>query len=186
MENRASYVRFQWHISKLIIEGANITLRLADSSDIETIIEWENDYDNWFVSGTTEPYSRDQIKNFIENDNDIFAANQCRFMLMLKSDRIGCIDLFDYKPRHGRVGVGVLVDRKYRGKGFAKEAIHLLITFCEQKLKTQMLYADVLSDNTSSIHLFKSVGFKEVGIRKNWAKHDGEYLNQHMFQLTIS
>ncbi len=167
------------------IQGEHIILRLADSSDVQTIVEWENDYENWLVSGTTEPYSLEQIKNFIENDNDIFAANQCRFMLLANDSRIGCIDLFDYEPKHGRVGVGVLVDRIYRGKGYAKEALQLLVPFCKQELKTRMLFAGVLSDNLTSINLFKSVGFEEIGIRKNWVNHDGNHLDQHKFQLTI-
>lgn len=167
------------------IEGEHIVLRIADKSDVQQIFEWENDHSNWLVSGTVEPYSANQIEHFIEHDNDIFAANQCRFMIDSEGSRIGCIDLFEYEPKHGRVGIGVLVDPQYRGKGFAKEALQILIPFCRDTLKTKMLFADVLSNNESSINLFVHAGFEEIGVRKNWIRYEGEYLNQHMFQLSI-
>jgi diamine N-acetyltransferase len=45
------------------------------------------------------------------------------------------------------------------------------------------LYCNILEDNTHSVNLFKSVQFKEVGLKKDWIKFDGKYKNEMLLQL---
>ena len=43
---------------------------------------------------------------------------------------------------------------------------------------------NIIEDNMHSISLFKSLGFKEVGLKKDWVYFKGEYKNEYLFQLT--
>jgi diamine N-acetyltransferase len=45
------------------------------------------------------------------------------------------------------------------------------------------LYCNILSNNTESINLFKKIGFKEVGVKKEWIKTPEGYLDEYLFQL---
>ena len=47
------------------IEGRTIRLRAVEPGDVDLMYEWENDYDIWPVSGTTEPFSRHQLERFV-------------------------------------------------------------------------------------------------------------------------
>lgn len=64
------------------IEGKTICLRAVEPDDAELLYTWENDYDIWLVSGTTAPFSRQQMQRFIERqqDADIFCG-QLRLMI---------------------------------------------------------------------------------------------------------
>jgi diamine N-acetyltransferase len=46
------------------------------------------------------------------------------------------------------------------------------------------LYANITGDNQRSIELFKKVGFLRTGIKKDWIYSDGEFKDEHLFQLT--
>ena len=51
---------------------------------------------------------------------------------MIQKDEkdIGTIELFDFEPTHLRAGVGIwIADESERQKGFAKEALQLLINY---------------------------------------------------------
>lgn len=64
------------------IEGKTICLRAVEPDDAELLYTWENDYDIWLVSGSTAPFSRQQMLRFIERqqDADIFCG-QLRLMI---------------------------------------------------------------------------------------------------------
>ena len=75
---------------------------------------------------------------------------------------VGCIDLYEYNWVKQRAGVGIVILKKYRKRGFAKQALVSLIKYAWNKLRLKQLHAGILSDNRSSLSLFKSVGFQKV------------------------
>src|SRR2546421_12755893 len=123
--------------------GELIQLRALEPSDLEQLYQWENDTAIWSVSGTLAPFSRFVLEQYLASSHeDIYSNKQLRLIIDLTvSDdedetddapcSIGCIDLFDFDPKHRKAGVGILIaDRSYRGKGDATEALHLLIDYC--------------------------------------------------------
>ena len=48
------------------LEGRICRLRAVEPCDIDAMYAWENDTEVWGVSGTTAPYSREQLKRFVE------------------------------------------------------------------------------------------------------------------------
>lgn len=167
-----------------MIEGEKVDLRIADQRDVDTIYEWENDQQYWLVSDTVAPYSREEIHAFIEESNDIFMNNQQRFIIQTKTQEIvGCVDLFDFDQKNKRVGVGILVNDVFRGKGLGKEALELLKEFAFSELDCHCLYADVMVTNENSAHLFASVGFKQVGLKKDWMWDGERFIDEYMYQI---
>lgn len=68
----------------MTLEGELIRLRAVEPEDAELIHTWENDPDVWAVSGTTEPFSREQIRQFVERQlrgGDLFRSGQLRLMI---------------------------------------------------------------------------------------------------------
>ena len=60
---------------------------------------------------------------------DIAISEQFRFVIDMCGTPIGCIDLHDYSWAKEMAGVGVVLLKEYRRKGFAKEALLLLIKY---------------------------------------------------------
>ena len=87
-----------------MFRGENIYLRNVTSDDLDLILAWENNPDNWKVSSTTKPYNREQIEEFVNLKQDIFEYEQLRLIICLNTTNeiIGNIDLFDFEDEHKR------------------------------------------------------------------------------------
>ena len=94
---------------------------------------------------------------------------------------IGLIDLFDVDFKNLKAGVGILINKNNRDKGYAKEALGILIEYSFKYLNLHQLYCNIIENNKPSINLFKSLGFIEVGLKKDWVYFKGEYKNEYLF-----
>lgn len=175
-------------MEKVILTGEHIILEFPDKIDIDILTNWENDPKNWLVSDTVAPFSREQIALFIAENKDIYEAGQLRFMIRTRNSResAGCVDLYDFDPKNKRVGVGVLIDERFRGKGIAREALSLLISFCFDQLEVHCVYAEVLATNTSSKNLFESLSFLCTGTRIEWLWDGNGFQDQLFYQKLIT
>jgi diamine N-acetyltransferase len=169
-----------------MLEDERIKLRAMEPKDVDLLFEWENNPDIWPVSSTVIPYSRHILLEFINSHQDIFSTGQLRLMITLKKEEqtIGCIDLFDFDPLHLRAGVGILVaNQQHRGKGYAGNALNLLIDYTFNYLKLHQLYSSVAANNAASLKLFTGNGFVQTGIKKDWLNEQGLWLDEHLLQL---
>jgi len=158
----------------MILQGEKVLLRAVEPSDSKLILEWENNVDNWQLSNTLTPFSKQTIDLYIETaQQDIFETKQLRLMIdSIKDEKtIGAIDLFDYDPFNQRAGVGILInDNSDKRKGYAADSLSVLIEYCNDILALNQLYCDISVNNIASINLFEKQGFKLAGTRKKWLK----------------
>ncbi len=164
---------------------SNLLLRALEPEDIDLLYRYENDRDIWLVSGTTAPYSRYVLKKYIENSfADIYETRQLRLIIEKLGEAIGSVDIFDFDAHNSHAGVGVIIfDSSERGKGYAKEAIGLLINYCFKTLSLNQIYCNITTDNHASFALFQSLGFREIGVRKEWMRIDDKYIDVAFLQL---
>lgn len=140
----------------------NIFLRKLQPSDADAMFEWENNPENWKVSGTTKPFTKKEINAFVNTDCDINRHQQIRYVICsnLTQQAIGTIDLFEFDVNEKRVGIGVLIaEVGNRKKGYAKEALMLMIDYCRNELEIVTIFCNILKDNAASIRLFEKCGF---------------------------
>lgn len=169
----------------MTLKGENIYLRALEPLDLEFLYELENNSEIWEISGTVTPYSKQVLRIYLENAHrDIYDVKQLRLCICENSNKlIGLIDLFDFDPKNQRAGLGIVVlQSDDRNKGVGSEAIQLLSTYAFETLNLHQLYANVASDNETSLHLFKKMGFEEVGVKKDWIFSLGNYKNEILFQ----
>ena len=147
----------------ICIKGENIVLRSVDSSDIDTILLWENSSAEPLYGVYEEQYSREDVGRFVENQQRFsFSENeQLRLMICsLEGDRLGTIDLTEYDGEKAFVSI-LIVDLDNRRKGFAYNALQLVISYA-LSLGMRELCANILPENQPSISLFKKAGFEAV------------------------
>lgn len=172
-----------------MIASKNIKLRAVEPSDIDLIFEWENDPSIWHLSNTLSPFSRFDLEQYVLNaSKDIYSAKQLRLMIELtKNNRtIGSIDLFDFEPMHRRAGIGILINNQERNKGYASEAIELLLDYSSKTLNLHQLFCNIETNNKISLELFKKKNFKEIGIKKDWNLRNGQWVSEHILQYIFS
>ncbi len=172
-----------------MLKGRQTLLRALEPTDLDILYKWENNIDNWNLSGTLTPYSRFVIEQYLAaSHQDIYYNKQLRLMIDKtdgeKETAIGCIDLFDLDPFHKRAGVGILIgEKENRKKGYGKEALQLLTEYAFNKLDMHQLFANIAADNVSSLEMFKKCGFVMIGIKKEWLNVNGSWNDECLLQL---
>ena len=140
------------------------------------------------MSGTTAPFSRHMLVQFVEQQRlDLAQTRQLRLIVeTTEGEPVGAIDLFDFDPWNGRAGVGILVhDKRHRGRGYAADALAVLIAYCRSTLGLHQLWCKVGADNTASLRLFRSAGFAEVGIKREWQRTPDGYADELLMQRIL-
>lgn len=144
----------------VLLNGDRVVLRSVDSSDIDTLLLWENANDEPLYGVYEERYSREDVAQFVENQQRYSIAETEQLRLMICShegERLGCIDLTEYDGEKAFVSI-LIVESYNRRKGFAKSALRVVVEYAKS-IGLQTLYADVLPENIPSINLFRQAGF---------------------------
>ena len=147
----------------ILLKGEKVILRSVDSSDIGTLLLWENSSAEPLYGIFEEQYSREEIVQFIENQQlySIAETEQLRLMICShEGERLGCVDLTEYDGKKAFVSI-LIYSSHNRRKGFAENALQLLISYAKS-LGLQTLYANILPENLPSKNLFNKAGFGEL------------------------
>ncbi|MES2589490.1 MAG: GNAT family protein [Bacteroidota bacterium] len=171
-----------------MLKGPNIFLRAIEPEDATKVMIWENNHENWRVSGTEAPFSMHGILEYINSIQNFRQSGELRLMICLNSNKeaIGTLDLFEANFKHGRAGVGILIaEQTERNKGFAKESLELLKEYAKVFLGFHTLFANVLEDNIPSMKLFENCNFELVGTKKEWFFDHGKRINENMYQILL-
>ncbi|WP_405397348.1 GNAT family N-acetyltransferase [Maribacter sp. Asnod2-G09] len=167
------------------LKGEQIYLRALEQKDLDFLYALENDTDVWEVSGTVTPYSKDVLQLYLDSAHrDIYDVRQLRLVICSQEHQaIGLIDVFDFEPNHKRAGIGIIIlDKNLRNKGVGAEAITLLCNYLFEVLGLRQVYANILEENAPSLHLFKKLGFQEIGMKKDWVRFKDTYKNEILLQ----
>lgn len=143
--------------------GERVVLRSVDFSDVDTLLLWENSTNEPLYGVFEEQYSREDIEQFVENQQQYSLAETEQLRLMICShdgERLGALDLTEYDGRKAFVSI-LIFDLDNRRKGFAQNALQLAIDY-SKSLGLRELFATILPENLPSISLFKKAGFEAI------------------------
>ena len=171
------------------LTGTRIRLRAIEPGDEDILFKWENDQNIWQVSNTLTPFSRHILRQFLDQAHlDIFQAKQLRLVIeTTESEKpVGLIDLFDFDPQHQRAGIGILIgDTSEWGKGYAKDALKILLKYAFTVLLLNQVYCSIDESNTASLNLFKNAGFRITGIKEKWNRSFTGWSDEWFLQITL-
>ena len=163
----------------------NVTLRMPKLLDLDQLLLWENNLDNSLFSDNPIFYTTEQIKEFLNSDQDIFLDRQIRFIIDSSGFPVGCVDLFKYDMVNSRAGVGIFIDEKFRNMGIATKALSLLKSICIKDYFISNLHVNILHTNKASIQLFERAGFNKNGVKENWIRTENSMLDVWFFQCFL-
>ena len=144
----------------ICIKGEKIILRSVDSSDIDTILLWENSSTEPLYGIYEEQFSREDVAQFVKNQQNYSLTENEQLRLMICShegERLGTIDLTEYDGKKASVSI-LIFDLDNRHKGLATEALRRVIDYAKS-LGLCTLHATILPENRASIALFTKAGF---------------------------
>ena len=149
----------------------SVVLRKLEPDDLPLLYEWENDSCSWLDGDTHNPLSHEDLREYIlRTTGDIYQDGQLRLMICPTpdSEAVGCVDLYNVDIRNRKAAVAIYISRKYRGQGFAQNALRELRLYVTNILCFRMLYALVREKNKISLRLFQSADFQNVATLPKW------------------
>lgn len=97
---------------------------------------------------------------------------------------IGTIGLFEYDAHHHTARFGVMIFRKVdHGKGYASEAINLLLDFAFKDLMVNRVYGAVFLENSRSLSTYTRLGFKVEGIAREAYFQGGRFHDMEVIAM---
>ena len=155
-----------------------------EPEDLDVLYQIENDPGTWCVGIVNVPYSRYLLHDYIANaTGDIYTDKQVRLMIEnVEGACVGMVDLVNFDPRHSRAEVGVVIQERYRRRGYATEALRLALDYAREVVHLHQVYVVVSVENEVSLKLFKSLGFEDGAVLKDWLYANDTYREAYLLQ----
>ena len=102
----------------------------------------------------------------------------------LDGENVGGISLHTRSEKNGTFGFGVVTDRPHWGKGYAEEAVRILLRYCFWERRYQKCNSACVDTNEASIKLHQKLGFVEEGRRRRQWYLEGDYHDDILLGLT--
>jgi len=150
------------------IEGEKVFISPINHDDYEVFTKWKNDLEDVVMMGWDRvSYGVLMEKNNLENIAKNPENYQMCIVLKETEQLIGYISLFDVDNINRTAKLGMQVgEKEYRGKGYGEEALELILSFAFKMLNINNVMLFVYEFNDKAINLYKKVGFKEIGRRR--------------------
>ena len=164
------------------LNGEKVTLKLIKESEIEELLEIENESQLRIVGDDDIPYpfSKESITKFLQ----IEAPNQVFGICLNKENKlVGNIAIYNVNQQNLNCEIGLVISKNHQRKGFGKEALQILIDFIFNYLPMQKIKLDVFSFNKSAISLYEKLGFKHEGTLRNELFRFGKFQDMELFGL---
>jgi RimJ/RimL family protein N-acetyltransferase len=98
---------------------------------------------------------------------------------------VGSISTHDCNPRYGTFSYGIDIAPEHQRKGYAREAIQLVLGYYFQELRYQKVTVPVHSDNEPSIRLHEGLGFQREGTHRRMVYTQDHFVDVIWFGMTI-
>lgn len=169
-----------------ILTGKRVYLRKVLASDVnENYLRWMTDPETTqYLESRFYKHTIKSLRQYVlarqKDKGSIFLA------IVLKKDNrhIGNIKLGPIDKNHKIADIGILIGEKdCWGKGYAKEAIGLIIRYAFNMLGLHKLTAGCYAPNKGSFKAFRAQGFIQEGLRKSHCYYRGRYVDDILLGL---
>src|SRR4051812_43522107 len=147
-------------------QGKLIRLRAVEPSDWQAHHEWNRDSEMsrrldhvWFPQSeaSARRWAEQASTNGAQGDGFHFEIET------LTGELVGSISTHNCDSRNGTFEYGIAIRSEHKRRGYASEAILLLLRYYFQELRYQKVTVSVYSFNEESIGLHTRLGFQQEG-----------------------
>ncbi|WP_165043390.1 GNAT family N-acetyltransferase [Dysgonomonas sp. ZJ709] len=97
---------------------------------------------------------------------------------------VGCCSLIPQQDVYRiNAEIGYWIGEPYWGKGFATEAVKLLLNVAFNKLGLLRVYAYIFEYNSASMRVLEKSGFKKEAIIKSSIIKEGKIFDEHLYSI---
>jgi len=169
-------------------KGEKIFLRAIEQKDVDQIpspdlVDTEEER---MISEIPFPYSpmedREQMAKLMKRE----PGDDSFFWLIddLEGKNVGFIHTWECKPRMGTFRYAIAIHRADRGRGYAHEAVRIVLRYYLRELRYQKVTVNVYAFNEASLRFHRRFGFIEEGRLRRMVYTNGEYYDEFQLGMT--
>jgi len=160
-----------------LLEGKNVNLRLMEKEDVPLRVEWWNSLEFQGEYSPALQKSMTRALQEFENPSPVQVARENVEFMIEKKDgtRIGHIGYGRFG--HNLIEIGYAVVPSERRKGYATEAIQILVDYLFLSKDIPRITIGTDARNTASIKAAEKVGFKKEGIIRKGGFTNGKFVD---------
>lgn len=102
----------------------------------------------------------------------------------LDGEDVGGLSWHTRDLHHGTFSFGITVPRPHRGRGYAADAVRILLRYSFHEQRYHKCNSACIATNTDSIRLHERLGFQREGLQREVVFYDGRYHDEMLFGLT--
>lgn len=169
--------------------GVDIRLRGIEPEDAETFYTWDSTETEtarmveWvWPAGSlalAKQWAQNRAIETAKNDEFFFAAEDVDGIL------VGIINTHSCDRRVGCFKYGVSIAPAFRGRGYAAEAVLLVLRYFFDELRYQKVTADVYAYNASSVRFHERLGFVQEGRIRRVVFSQGQHFDMLVYGMTV-
>jgi RimJ/RimL family protein N-acetyltransferase len=164
-----------------LLEGKNVNLRLMEKDDVDFLVQLRNDIDSNAYVSVKQISKTETLKEF-DNPTPLALMTERKQFIIEKKDctKIGSMRHSLVQPSK-QVEIGYFMIPSERGKGYASEAVQIMVDylFLSKDIMRIQAWTDV--GNVVSQRVLEKVGFKKEGtIRKSFFNR-GEWRDTYVY-----
>lgn len=171
-----------------LLKNDHLRLTALRKEDFAYIQQWETDlaYQRYIDTRPAVPSTLQALERTLQDILEGKAQDTVALMIRLpEHDKpIGFIALEGIQWHHGTgwlaIGIG---ERQYRGKGYGKEAIRLMLDFAFNEMNLYRIGLTVFEYNTNAIGLYEKLGFVKEGTARHFMQRDGRRWDMYYYSL---
>lgn len=167
--------------------GEKVQLCAVEEADLEALLSPQEDTElDRHEDFIRFPATREQSRAFFEEMAKRNGKDGTFFWLVkdLEGRYVGSIGTFNCDPRVGVFKYGLRILRPYWRRGYARDAIRIVLRYYFHELRYQKVIAIVYSFNERSQRLHESLGFTLEGRLRRMVYTNGTLHDELYFGLT--
>jgi RimJ/RimL family protein N-acetyltransferase len=163
-----------------VLRGEHVTLRPPRPEDVEVIYAWDRDPELAAWNGrpplslSLSAARRDYLARWRD-------PGVKTFILEAEDEPIGMATLYDFRHEGCELGIKVGA-RDVRGKGYASEAVSLLVDYSFHILGLKVVRGSTLAHNDRMQRVFEKCGFVEVGDGSLLSRYDNRRYTELFYE----
>lgn len=170
-------------------DDKELLLRKPTEEDAESMIEYLNivggESDNLLFGKNefrlTVEQEREYIKNINDNDNALMLLG----IINNKIISVSQVNASNRKRISHNSELAISVKKEYWGMGIGSAIMEELIDFAKNNNTIKTISLGVKASNKKAQHIYEKLGFKEVGVHRNFFNINGNYDDEILMDLYI-
>lgn len=170
-----------------IWEGEHVRLRAVEPEDADIHWHWDQQSDGMrLLDRLYFPRSHAGTRLWAEHAGAFEDPNGAATFIIesLEGEHVGVINTHRCDPRVGTFGYGLAIRPEHRRKGYASEAIRLVLRFYFEELRYQKVTTEVYDFNEPSLRLHERLGFTREGQLRRMGYTRGRHFDIIVFGMT--